>query len=1210
MYSLLGFVHALSLVDAYIKQFAKPLQQALQEAGTVSGVSQSALPFFASVAFKQSQGFMVIVCSSNRQAQHFLDETNIFIGKKQCLLFPGYENIPYGEGGISPEVLTQRVYCLDQILRPNQPKLIFTTADAMLRKLPQPERFYEQAINIKANQQYPPQQLLRDIISLGYRRVERIEVPGEVCVKGSIIDLYPVNLKIPIRLDYFDDIIENLSPFDIENQRSQDPLHTANIHILPSSEVLLHTKESQALCQKLRTEKQAGKKKLPLWVNTLSIGDQGGSLSEPSILAQLHYPGVESLFPLVSKTASFLDYFRHASLSPLVLLYPGLEIHESFSRIHREFETLYNEKKTDQFCLPPEQLLCDFSSSDTFIEVHPYGNTSLGLSDTSSIRGKLNEVRQKITDLIQDNHQVILSSSQSAQIRRIADFFTGEKNIQTKICKSLVDLEVDIEQEGHKQKPKTPSKLPAKSKKNKDPIKTLHLLHSLQSQGFCIPELKFYLLTDAELFGRAYQRRSRAKSAKSVSIDSFVDLKAGDTVVHLTHGIGRFIGMEKVKTMGLEKDFLLLEYADKDRLYVPLDQISIVQKYLAPTENPRLDSLGKASFKKKKAKVQEHIEKLAQELLRLQAVRVSRKGHQFPVDTKWQEEFEGLFPYNETPDQLSAIEAVKQDMESSQPMDRLICGDVGYGKTEVAIRAIFKAVLSGKQAALITPTTILALQHYQTLKQRFHAYPIRVDWISRFRTSQEITKIKKALATGELDAIVGTHALLSPNLPIKNLGLLIIDEEQRFGVTHKEAIKRFRHLVDIITLTATPIPRTLHMSLVGIRDLSTIETPPQERLPVQTYVMENRDSIIREAIMREKERGGQIFYLHNRIASIEVAATRIMQLTPEINIGILHSRLREEEIEDTLIRFQEQKFDLLVTTSIIENGIDITNANTLIVDRSDHFGLSQLYQIRGRVGRGTKQAYAYFLYPPNIAMTEVAQKRLNTLLEYQDLGSSFKVAMRDLEIRGAGNVLGIEQSGHIIDVGYELYIKLLNQAVQELKGEKIQTQANCSLQLNTDFYIPEEYIPDLRQRIEFYKRFEAAREEHEITSLTSEMEDRFGPLDEVTKTFSQVEHIRILGQMAGFSSVQRSGKNKVEFHIGEHFRLTPQSIVLHIQKNPGLSIKANQQGSLFYQIERPEDFTNELIELLRSLLSKTEISQTQATQKFTTKADSQIATYK
>ncbi|PKL30160.1 MAG: transcription-repair coupling factor, partial [Spirochaetae bacterium HGW-Spirochaetae-10] len=690
------------------------------------------------------------------------------------------------------------------------------------------------------------------------------------------------------------------------------------------------------------------------------------------------------------------------------------------------------------------------------------------------------------------------------------------------------------------------------------------LVQSLRETGFELPEERLYLWTDSDIFGRSYKKRMRFKKTGSAPIDSYLDLREGDVIVHINHGVGRFVKLERMKAAGRERDFLVLEYAEQDRLFVPLDQISMVQKYVAPESNPQLDHLGRASFKKIREKVEKNIEAFAEELIQIYAARAKKQGYAFPADTVWQEEFEAEFPFDETPDQLMAIQAAKEDMEAPRPMDRLICGDVGYGKTEVAIRTVFKAVMGGKQAVVICPTTILALQHFKNFRERFANFPVRVDWVSRFRTPGEIRRIKESLASGEVDVVIGTHALLAKDVKIRNLGLLVIDEEQRFGVVHKEALKKLKTQVDVLTLSATPIPRTLHLSLTGIRDLSVIQTPPRDRKPVQTFVLEDSDAALIEAVHRELERGGQIFYLHNRIQSLDMVGARLRMLLPELRFTTLHGQMHEDDIEQILLDFTERKFDLLLTTAIIENGIDIPNVNTLIVDRADQFGLSQLYQIRGRVGRSSRQAYAYFFHQGSKVLTEQAMKRLNTLLEYQELGSGFKVAMRDLEIRGAGNVLGKEQSGDIIQVGYELYIKLLDNAVKRLKGEELEIEVRCTVNLNTDFFLSEEYIEDTRQRIEFYKRFEAARTEEEVAALADEMKDRFGPPDKAGEVFVLVERIRTLGSLCGFENIYEEGE-LIHFKAGESFRVPIQHMIEILKKNLGFFVRDGKNNVLYFK---------------------------------------------
>ncbi|HNI99490.1 MAG TPA: transcription-repair coupling factor, partial [Leptospiraceae bacterium] len=626
------------------------------------------------------------------------------------------------------------------------------------------------------------------------------------------------------------------------------------------------------------------------------------------------------------------------------------------------------------------------------------GEMSLDISSGTQFRGKIREAREKTAEILLDEEsRVILLTSFTAQAERLTGLFKEQnpQYLNSGEEPGIIEL----------------------SSENRFQI----IVSDLRS-GFILNEKKIHIFTERDIFGRDYKRKNKFKKTSSRAIDSFIDLREGDYIVHIQHGIGRFKRIEKVEAGGKVRDFIRLEYGDENTLFIPLDQISQIQRYAGGLEHPPLDTLGKGLWKKKLERAKKSVSRLAEELLIAYANRMKLQGYAFPPDSIWQEEFEAEFEYEETPDQISAIEAVKNDLESPRPMDRLICGDVGYGKTEVAIRAAFKVVMSGKKVLFIAPTTILALQHYNTLRSRYENYPIAVDMVSRFRTAGEVRDIISRFNENKIDILVGTHALLNSKTDMKNLGLLIIDEEQRFGVNQKESFKKYKNMVDVLTLSATPIPRTLHMSLTGIRDLSIIETPPKNRQSVETYVMDEDEEIIAHAVRRELERGGQVFYLHNRVASIETEADYLRNLIPEVSVGILHGQLTEEEVEETIMDFTARKYDVLVTTTIIESGIDMPNVNTIMVKRADMFGLSQLYQIRGRVGRAGRKAYAYLFYPKDKSLTEQAEKRLSTIHEYQELGSGFKVAMRDLEIRGAGNLLGKEQSGNIMEIGFELYV--------------------------------------------------------------------------------------------------------------------------------------------------------------------------------------------
>ncbi|XER04857.1 Transcription-repair-coupling factor [Sporomusa rhizae] len=670
------------------------------------------------------------------------------------------------------------------------------------------------------------------------------------------------------------------------------------------------------------------------------------------------------------------------------------------------------------------------------------------------------------------------------------------------------------------------------------------------SGGFEFPHAKLVVLTELDIFGRQKKKR-RPRVGKDQQITYFRDINIGDYVVHVNHGIGKYVGVETLEVGGVHKDYLHIRYAGDDKLYVPTDQVGLLQKYIgAEGEVPRLSKMGGSDWLKVKTKAKAAVADMAKELIQLYAERQLQVGYAFPPDTPWQREFDDSFPFEETPDQLQAIVEVKRDMEQPRPMDRLLCGDVGFGKTEVAIRAAFKAVMGGKQVAVLVPTTVLAQQHYQTFGSRFADFGITVDVVSRFRTAKEQKATLQKLALGQVDVLIGTHRILQSDVVFKDLGLLIVDEEQRFGVAQKEKMKRWRANLDVLTLSATPIPRTLHMSLVGARDMSIIETPPEDRFPVQSYVVEYNEEIIREAIVRELKRGGQVYFVYNRVQTIDKVRQRLTEILPDANIKTGHGQMPEELLEQVMLDFYEGRDDALICTSIIENGLDVPNANTIIVYDADHFGLSQLYQMRGRVGRSHRMAYAYFTYRRDKVLTEVAEKRLQAIKEFAELGSGFKIAMRDLEIRGAGNILGREQHGHIVSVGFEMYCRLLDEAVEELKTGKVYVPPpEPSIELTVDAYLTGDYISDAMQKIEIYQRIAAIRDESHLTELTDELIDRFGEPPLPVINLLKVARIKNLARHLGIRSiVERNGRVEITF---ENPNVVPEGLLQAKNLFPG-----------------------------------------------------------
>ncbi|NMB96397.1 MAG: transcription-repair coupling factor, partial [Clostridiaceae bacterium] len=642
------------------------------------------------------------------------------------------------------------------------------------------------------------------------------------------------------------------------------------------------------------------------------------------------------------------------------------------------------------------------------------------------------------------------------------------------------------------------------------------------NNGFQYPLIGFVVISEREVFGNDRKRKKSSKrKSKGVDINFFTDLNPGDYVVHQTHGIGQYVGIEKLVVEGIHKDYLKIKYQGKDFLYIPTSHLDVIQKYIGSEgKAPKINKLGGNDWIKVKKRVKESLKELAEDLVKLYAERKAIKGYSFSKDTVWQNEFEEQFPYEETDDQLRCTEEIKKDMESNKPMDRLLCGDVGYGKTEVALRAAFKAVMNGKQVAFLVPTTVLAQQHYNNFVERMKNFPVNVEMLSRFRTKAEQGRILQDLKRGQIDVLVGTHRLIQKDIQFKDLGLLIIDEEQRFGVAHKERLKNIRPNVDVLTLTATPIPRTLHMSLIGVRDISVLEEPPEERYPVQTYVMEYNLDIVRDAIDRELARGGQVYYLYNRVRTIDLKASQIQELVPEARIGVAHGQMGERKLEDIMLKFMRREFDILICTTIIESGLDLPNVNTLIIEDADKMGLSQLYQLRGRVGRSNRLAYAYITYKKDKVLSEIAEKRLQTIKEFTEFGSGFKIAMRDLEIRGAGNLLGPEQHGHIESVGYDMYCRLLDEAVRELKGElPPEKEPEVNIDLNIDAYIADEYINKEIQKIEMYKKIASIQDEQDVIDIKDELLDRYGDLPKQVENLISIAYIKALAGKLGISAI-------------------------------------------------------------------------------------------
>jgi transcription-repair coupling factor (superfamily II helicase) len=883
--------------------------------------------------------------------------------------------------------------------------------------------------------------------------VNMVESPAQYAIRGDIIDVFPLDQPMPLRIELFDDEIDSIRRFDLETQRSLAGF--GRVVIPPAKEFFIADEVRDGGISAIESRLALHGRRL----RNLGLEDRAVFLEErisrglERLKEDLSFDAEEQFAPVIyPRCETILDY----AAMPLVIVDEPSRIRESLSAFESEVNEAYTSFIENGVVLPDEAGIFN-SVQETFaridkeqrlelvllargMDLRESGHVrSFAVSSASSYHGRLELLIRDIRTWRTKGYCVVVNVSTEDRAVRFVEVM-AEHGIEAVYVPSVTD--------------------------QVKPGNVIVTVGSLEA-GFEFPSLRLVTLTDLELYGAEKRRRRFAPVATGKArLSVFTDLKPGDYVVHITHGIGKYLGVTTLEAAGTRRDYLMVRYAGEDKLYVPTEQIDLLQKYVGPEDSPpRLYKLGGAEWNKVKAKVKESVQDMALGLLQLYAVRESMKGHPFSPDTPWQREFEEAFPYEETADQLKVIEEVKADMERPRPMDRLICGDVGYGKTEVAIRAAFKAVMDSKQVAVLVPTTILTQQHFATFKERFSGYPVNIAALSRFQSASQQRSILKRLRDGMIDIVIGTHRLLQPDVKFRDLGLLIIDEEQRFGVAHKETLKEMKKTVDAMTLTATPIPRTLHMALVGVRDMSAIETPPEDRYPVRTYVMEHNDAVIRDAIQRELARGGQVYFVHNRVQTIDGVAAALARSVPDARIAVAHGQMAEDRLEEIMLRFLDSEFDVLVSTTIIESGLDIPNVNTLIVTDSDYLGLSQLYQLRGRVGRSNRVAYAYFMYRKDSILTEVAEKRLAAIREFTDFGSGFKIAMRDLEIRGAGNLLGPEQHGHIAAVGFELYSRLVEEAVRELKGTgKEEEKQDPFIDLPVSAFIGDDYVSDPRQK--------------------------------------------------------------------------------------------------------------------------------------------------
>ena len=1095
-------------LESYIKGDKHPIE--------IEGLSESGKSYVINGIYEVSDKPVVIITNSDMEAKNLYEDLNLYLSN--VYYFPAKEIVFYNVDAISGDLRWARLNVIKEILSNNK-NIIVTSIDAFAARYTPKNLFITHTVSINVGDEVDFKELSKILVEAGYDRVDVVEGKGEFSLRGGLLDLFPTNSIYPYRIELFGDEIDSIRTFNTESQRSIEKVNS--IEVFPAKEIIIddeiidyalnNIKEELELTLKNNKDKERGIK-----LNTVI----SKNLEE---LREIHdFETIDSYLPLFyKKSESLFDYLEDyifvlddkvRSLGKLDSTY--LEFNENYSIFLQRGDILPSQGK---LLLEKEELieLLEEKINITMDAINkggeflsPIRKIEINSAILHHYQGQLDLLIEDILKKKKDGYRTVILSGTRVRGERLVSTLR-ERGIESSYRDNIESIAL-----------------------GEVVITFGNLL-----KGFECPKYRTCVISDKEVFGEAKRKLSKTKSkSKGVSkIKSFAELKPGDYVVHVNHGIGVYKGIKQIEVSGHKRDYLDIVYDKGDKLYVPVDQLDLVQKYIGSEgKSPKVNKLGGAEWQKAKSKVKKSINEIAEDLVKLYAARASVKGYKYSKDTEWQMQFEDEFPFQETPDQLSSIEEIKKDMESDKPMDRLLCGDVGYGKTEVALRAAFKAVMEGKQVAFLVPTTILAEQHYKNMIKRFSDFPIKIDMISRFRTAKEQKSTLQSVKEGNVDILVGTHRLVSKDIVFKDLGLLIVDEEQRFGVAQKEKIKNLKKNVDVLTLSATPIPRTLHMSLTGVRDISVIETPPEERYPIQTYVVEQNDQLIRDAIMREIGRGGQVYFVYNRVEDIEKIANYIKNLVPESRVGIAHGQMTERQLEKEMLDFMANEYNVLVCTTIIETGIDIQNVNTVIIYDADKMGLSQLYQLRGRVGRSNRIAYAYLLYTKDKVLTEVAEKRLKALKDFTELGSGFKIAMRDLEIRGAGNMMGSAQHGHMAAIGYDLYCRMLEDTVKLIKGDIDKEPIETTVDLKVDAYIPSSYIEDEMQKIEVYKKIAAIESIDEYMDIKEELEDRYSDIPDPVYNLMDIAYIKSRAKLLSIEEIKESGNDVIfRFQAGD-----------------------------------------------------------------------------
>lgn len=1130
----------------------------------IQGINEEGIAFLTCNLLDNRYNKILILTSNESKSKKYEDDLKAYY--KDADRLQPKEFILYNVDALSRDIEYKRTNTLDKIV--TSKKMILTASvNSIITRVMSKDRFKENIIELKYGKSYDLDELKQNLVKLHYERVDSVEGVGQFSIRGGIFDVFSPSDTNPVRIEFFDDEVDSIRSIDLKTQRSVK--NQKSVKIIPCKDVLFEKSEILKIKEEVEKDYLDRMSKIKNLPDSKDISKRLKSLFNS-------YSHKFDEGQIIENSDLLVPYFKDDFVS--ILDYLGddfLLIVDEPERILEEIKTLnesYDIKYSELF----EKGEIFTNQSKLYFNEHEI-KAKIEEKNFISINGKLQKTIEtdetvsfmfkeapyyygKLEDLSKDLNRykykgykiaIVLSSTESC----------------TKLHNLLNDYEVVT----------SLSKDPNISVESGQVI----IIPGDLKKGFEFFENKLIVLTENEVFGSIRKKSHKTKKSKGSKIDVFTDLKVGDFVVHEHHGIGQYVGIEEIEVQNIKKDYLCIIYKGEDKLYVPVDQMSLIQKYIGgDSDKPKLNKMGTADWSKTKERSKQAIQNMAGELVKLYAQRKVAKGYPYSPDSEWQKEFEYKFPFDETDDQLRCIKEIKKDMERPLSMDRLLCGDVGFGKTEVAMRAAFKAVMDSKQVAILVPTTILAQQHYTNIVERFRGYPIRIEMLSRFRTPKQQAKIVSDANKGLIDVLVGTHKLLSKDIKFKDLGLLIIDEEQRFGVKHKESIKALKTNIDVLTLSATPIPRTLHMSMIGVRDMSLITEPPRDRLPIQTYVIEFNEGIIKDAIEKELYRGGQVYYVHNKVVDIDSTASKLQRLLPDARIAVAHGQMGERQLENVMLDFVNKEYDILVCTTIIETGMDIPNANTLIIDNADHLGLSQLYQLRGRIGRTNKIAFAYLTYERDKMLSEIADKRLKAIKEFTDFGSGFKIAMRDLEIRGCGNILGAEQSGHMLAIGYDLYVKFLDRAIKEMLGTgELEEEIETSVDLSVDGYIPNTYIESEEQKIEVYKKIAAASNKEDIFDITEEIIDRFGNPPKQVNNLIKVSYIKTLCQKIKIKSLTQVG-NIVNIEMNDSIDLNTNligflldnfkdKIVFDVSKGPIIKYKldALEQDKILKDLE-------------------------------------------